>query len=139
MTAIRQQLAVVPLFKSLNSKSLDRLEKMARAREFGAGEMILKEGDEAVGLFLITSGRVDLTRGGTHLATLGEGEFFGEMALLDHYRRSATVTATEPTSAIAIARSDFAAELRANNALALELLTHLSRRLRETDQRLVDA
>jgi CRP/FNR family transcriptional regulator, cyclic AMP receptor protein len=139
MSAIRDQLAAVPLFESLNSKSLDRLEKIARTREFKPGDVIVKEGDEGVGFFLITSGKVDLTRGDTAIATLKQGQFFGEMALLDNHRRSATVTAVEPTTTIAMLRSDFVAELRANNDLALEMLSEMSRRVREADERLTHA
>lgn len=95
----------------------------------------MKEGDEGVGFFLIMSGKVQVKRGNTTLATLGPGDFFGEMALLDNYRRSATVTATEPTETIALLRSDFIAELRSNADLSESLLKFMSRRVRELDDR----
>lgn len=138
MAEMVEELARVPLFKELNRKALERVARIARTRNFKAGEDIVKEGDEGVGFFLITKGRVDVTRGDTKLNTLGEGEFFGEMALLDNYRRAATVRAVEDTECVAMSRWDFTAELRANPDIAMELLTLMSRRLREVEARLQD-
>lgn len=136
MSTIADALAKVPLFRELPKKTLGRIEKLAQPRKFGKDHAIVKEGDEGVGFFLITTGRVQVTRGSTTLATLGPGDFFGEMALLDNYRRSATVTATEPTETVALLRSDFIAELRGNPDLAEPLLKLMSRRVRELDERL---
>jgi CRP-like cAMP-binding protein len=60
------------------------------------------------------------------------------MALLDHHRRSATVTARGPVKTFAILRSDFVAELESSADLAIQMLAIMSRRLRETDQRLAE-
>lgn len=136
MSTTMDSLARVPLFRDLNRKALERVERSARPRSFGTGDEIVKEGEEGVGFYLITSGRVSVTRGGAHLNTLGAGDFFGEMALLDNHRRSATVTASEPTECIVLHRADFVAELRANPDLAVELLALMSRRLRELDEKL---
>jgi CRP/FNR family transcriptional regulator len=132
------QLARVPLFKELNQKALERVAKIARNRSFKAGEDIVKEGDEGVGFFLITRGKVDVIRGNSTMASLGEGDFFGEMALLDNYRRSATVRTTADTECIAMSRWDFTAELRANPDIAMELLTLMSRRLRDLEAKIYD-
>jgi CRP/FNR family transcriptional regulator len=136
MSSTMDALARVPLFQDLPRKSLERIEKFARPRSFEAGDTIFKEGEEGVGFFLITDGAVDVVRNGSAIASLGPGGFFGEMALIDNHRRSATVKATAPTSCLALMRSDFLAELRSNNDLALELLTVMSRRVRELDERL---
>lgn len=138
MATIEEQLAQVPLFKDLNKKGLERLARIARQRPFAAGDVIVKEGDEGVGFFLIASGKVSVTRGDQSLSTLRTGEFFGEMALIDNFRRSATCTALEPTECIAMSRWDFDAELRANPDIAMELLVTMSRRLREVESRLAD-
>ena len=138
MASTADSLAKVPMFNDLPKKALERLERITRERSFKAGDAIVKEGDEGVGFFLITKGKVDVTRGGAKLNTLGAGDFFGEMALLDNHRRSATVTATEDTATLAMLRSDFVAELRANADLAVEMLTMLSRRLRESDAKLAE-
>jgi len=138
MTDIYDALAKVPLFRDLNKKQLERLAKIARERSFKAGDVIVKEGDEGVGFFMITDGHVDIARGGTKLATLGTGDFFGEMALIDNYRRSATVTAAGPVKTLAMLRSDFIAELRGNADLAVEMLVLITRRLHDADQRLAE-
>ena len=130
------QLADVPLFRDLNKRALDRIEKVVRERNFKAGETIVSQGDEGVGFFLITDGQVKVVRDGNDLATLGSGDFFGEQALLDNYRRSATVTAVAPTKTLAIMRSDFIAEVRANPDIAVEILAVMSRRLREVEDKL---
>lgn len=130
------KLTTIPLFQDLPQGSLDRLERFLRRRHFDEGDTIVKEGDEDVGFYLIESGRVSVTRAGTSLATLGPGDFFGEMALLDAHRRSATVTASAPSDCLVLLRSDFVAEVEENPSLALELLAILSRRLRDTDERL---
>ena len=131
-----ESLAKVPLFQDLNKGTLKRLEKVVRERRFKAGETIVSQGDEGVGFFLIDAGKVEVSRDGQSLATLGPGEFFGEQALLDNYRRSATVKATEDTDTLAVMRSDFLAELRSNPDLAIDMLAVMSRRLREVEERL---
>ena len=136
MSATLDALARVPLFKDLPQKSLERLEKFARSRHFEAGDTVFSEAEEGVGFFLITKGKVEATRGGTLLNNLSAGEFFGEMALIDGHRRSATVKAVEPTDCLALMRSDFLAELRNNSDLALEMLQVLSQRIRELDEKL---
>lgn len=138
MTTTADTLARVPMFRALDRRALDRLERITRQRSYKPGDAIVREGDEGVGFFLITRGKVDVVRGGTHLNTLGEGDFFGEMALLDNHRRSATVRATEPTTCLAMLRSDFLAELRANADIGVEMLAYMSQRLRELDARLAD-
>ncbi len=131
-----EMLAKVPLFQDLPKKSLDRIAKFVRQRNFQAGDTIFKEGEEGVGFFLVTSGKVDVSRAGSTLATISDGGFFGEMALLDNHRRSATVKATADTACLAIMRSDFIAELRNNPDLAVEMLNTMSRRVRELDEKL---
>jgi CRP-like cAMP-binding protein len=138
MSMTTDQLSRVPIFKDVPKKSLERLARIARERKFAAGEVILKEGDEGVGFFLVTSGNVDVTRGGAKLNTLGPNDFFGEMALLDNHRRSATVTANGPVSTYAMLRSEFVAELESSSELAIHLLSAMSRRLRDTDERLAE-
>ena len=131
-----ETLAAVPIFRDLPKKSLSRIAQFARKRSFRAGDVIFKEGEEGVGFFMVTAGQVGVTRGGADLAKTGEGGFFGEMALLDNHRRSATITALEDTECLAIMRSDFIAELRANADLAIELLGVLSQRIRALDEQL---
>ena len=136
MTATMDALAAVPMFRDLPKKSLERIEKFARQRSFQAGDVIFKEGEEGVGFFLVDKGTVSVLRGGTEIAKVSSGGFFGEMALLDNHRRSATVKADTAVDCIALMRSDFLAELRNNPDLAVEMLSVLSARVRELDVRL---
>ncbi len=136
MSDTTQLLANVPLFRDLPKKTLNRLAKVAVPRTFKAGNEIVREGDRGAGFFLIMQGKVEVVRGDTKLNTLGSGDFFGEMALLDEHPRSATVRALEDTDCLAMSRWDFVSELRANSDLAVEMLEVLSRRVRELDERL---
>lgn len=138
MSTTEELLAKVPLFCDLPKGAIKRLERLAHPRSYRAGQEIFKEGDEGVGFFLITEGKVEISRAGQLLNTLRSGDFFGEMALLDHRRRSATVKALEPTNCLGMLRSDFVAELKANPDLAIDMLAVLSRRVRELDERLTD-
>jgi CRP-like cAMP-binding protein len=134
--ATEDNLARVPLFQDLPKKSLTRIAKTVRTRNFKSGDTIFKEGEEGVGFFIVTKGKVQVSRGGTDLATHGVDGFFGEMALLDNHRRSATVKAMEDTECIAIMRSDFLAEVRNNPDLAIEMLAVMSKRVRDLDEKL---
>jgi len=114
---------------------LARLEAAAVQREFPAGSEILKEGEAGIGFYLIDEGAAAVTRAGsdTVLRTLKPGDYFGEMALFDGHRRSATVRAVEMTRLRVLSRWDFMAEVRANPELAIHLLETLSRYVREAD------
>jgi CRP-like cAMP-binding protein len=120
---------------------LQRLAKMLVPRRYEPGELILKEGDEAIGFFVVSSGKVRVVKdlGGDKertLATLTPGEFFGETALLDGYPRSASVQAVENTECLALTRWDFIGELKGSPNMAVEIMRVLARRLRQTDARL---
>jgi len=134
MTVSTEQLARVPLFRDVPKASLKRLARLARERNYAQGETIFNEGDEGVGFFLISEGEATVTRGGTELTRLGRDDFFGEMALLEHRRRSATVQAATPLKTFAMLRSDFVAELTSNSELVMSMLAAMSHRLRETDE-----
>jgi CRP-like cAMP-binding protein len=103
---------------------------------FDAGDEIVRQGDEGIGVYIVVAGRVEVMRDGHSLASLGPDAFFGEMALLDNYRRSATVRAVEPSRCLVIPRADFLAELHSNNELCFDLLVHMSRRVRELESAL---
>jgi len=127
-----------PLFAGLESSDLHRLARILVSRQYEAGEVIIKEGDEAVGFFVISSGKVRVVKdlGGDKeqtLATLTPGEFFGETALLDGYPRTASVQAVDKTECLALTRWDFMSELKGNPTMAVEIVRVLARRLRQTD------
>ncbi len=129
-----EQLRAVPLFSGLRQPDLSRLASVVVPRKHAKGEMIVKEGDQAVAFYVIVSGRVGITKDGEQLAELGPNSFFGEMALLDGYPRSTSVVALEDTECLAMTRWDFTAELRATPNIAVALLPILSKRIRELEQ-----
>ena len=131
----------VPLFAGLESSDLQRLARILVPRQYEAGELIIREGDEAVGFFVLSSGKVRVVKDlGSDkeqtLATLTPGEFFGETALLDGYPRTASVEAVEKTECLALARWDFMSELKGSPTIAVEIVGVLARRLRQTDANL---
>ena len=139
--SIEDALAQVPLFSQLSRKDLKRLAKGTVTRQFEKGHVIVKEGDQALAFYLICSGHAEVVKGaeGSNprvLSTLGPGDFFGEMALIDGYLRSASVRALEDTECLVLSRWDFMAELRSSPYIAVQMLPVLSRRLREIESHL---
>ena len=131
----------VPIFSGLDRRHLKRLSKLMVERRFGSGDVIMKEGDQAAGFFVITAGKVEVVRGASGdrpevLNTLGPGEFFGEMALFEGFPRSATVRTLGDTECLAMTRWDFRAELAGNAEIALAVLETVVHRLRDADARL---
>jgi CRP/FNR family transcriptional regulator, cyclic AMP receptor protein len=137
-TTVAEQLAQIPLLRNLPQKSFDQLARIGTDREFAPGQLMMEEGQEGVGVFLILEGDVELTRNGKQIATVKAGEALGEMAIIDHFRRSATATAKTAVKCLVISRWDFMAELKAEPEIAIALLRELSTRLREMDARLAE-
>lgn len=127
------------LFRKLSPKQLKSLSKAATTRSYGAGQVIVSEGQTGFGLYCIQSGKVKVTKhtptGEREIRTMGPGESFGEISLLDDHPRSATVTAVEPTTAVLLDKMQFGAELRTHPEVALSLLPALVQWLREADQK----
>lgn len=136
-------LSKVPIFTGLNRKHLNRLSKLMVPRSFKAGEAIVQEKDRPAGFFVIASGKVEVVRDAASdkpkaLATLGPGDFFGEMALFEGQARSATVRALEDTECLAMTAWDFRAELSTDAEIAMAVLETVVRRLRELEARLTE-
>ena len=123
------------LFSHLSSAALYRLVELAQTHHFKSGELILQEGQPAIGCFIILSGKVAVIKGLNTarervLDELGAGEIVGEMAIIDDQPHSASVRAIEDTQCIMIERWDFKAQMQAYPEIALQLLPILARRLR---------
>jgi CRP/FNR family cyclic AMP-dependent transcriptional regulator len=124
-------LAACPLFAGVALGGLGALAAAATEVEFPAGHVIARQGEIGTGFFVIAGGRVRVVRDGIVLASLGPGDFFGELSVLDGRPRNAMVAAEEPTTCLAIASWDFEAALMANPAVTLAILKGLATRLRE--------
>lgn len=134
----------IPLFSGLSPDKTEVLEAAAQRRSFKRGEVIFHKGDPGTTLFLITQGQVKVVLPSDSgdeaiLAVLDEGDFFGELSLIDEQPRSATVVATEPTDTLLLHREDFLKFLNANPEQSIVLLRALCRRLRQTDEVVEDA
>ncbi|NQU27062.1 MAG: Crp/Fnr family transcriptional regulator [Candidatus Marinimicrobia bacterium] len=134
-------LRTVPIFSELNDNILIKISELMQVRSYAKEQMILME--EALGdsFFVISSGSVKITRLSEDgreviLAMLGEGEFFGEMSLLDGETRSANVIAIEDAEVMVLNRGEFLGLLERYPKIAISLLEELTRRLRKSDQQI---
>jgi CRP-like cAMP-binding protein len=138
-----EMLANAPLFAGFGSAELKRLARDLYPRLYQAGDVILKEGEEAAGFYIVSSGQVEVVKSlgnpkETVLDTLGPGDFFGETALLDGYPRSASIRALEGGQCLVMTRWDFLAGLKSSPDMAVQILRTLARRLRQTDASLTE-
>lgn len=136
------RLSAIPFFAGLDARDLGAIEAAARERHIESDELIFAEGDEADGLYVIGSGAVRVFRfddAGTdvELTTLGPGDLFGEMALLEGGTRSASIRAVEPTQLVIIGRDAFLSVVSERPAVALRFLAALSRLVRERTERVL--
>jgi CRP-like cAMP-binding protein len=132
-----------PLFADLSDESLQPLAEKVRPRRFEPGEVVFEEGAEANALYVIAAGEVKITVAAPTaqrivLAILGPGEAFGELALLDGSRRSATAEATEPTEMLVVRRADFMAVIEAHPAVSRAVLSSLAGVIRRTNEQVAD-
>ena len=125
----------VDLFDGVGDVPLAAIAARAVEVEFPASRPIARQGEVGTGFFLIVSGAARVVRDGEEIATLGPGDFFGELSLLDQQPRVATVTAVGPTVCLGIASWDFERLLEEQPRVAIGLLRVVARRLRAvTDQ-----
>ena len=102
-----KRLESLPLFRDLSRKERDQIARWTDEVEVPAGYMLVEQGRFPHEFFVIESGTVSVTKDGKHLADLGPGDFFGEIAIVEHDRRTASVVATTPLTAIVMLSRDF--------------------------------
>jgi CRP-like cAMP-binding protein len=134
-------LAQVPVFETLAPEDLERVAAVAVPRRFEAHRVIFREGDSSDTCYVVRSGHaravLEHPDGRTiTLAHFGPGDIFGELAMFDDERRSATVETLDEVRAVAVLGSDMRRLLREHSDLAVKLVTSLGRRLREANDRL---
>ncbi len=120
----------VPLFSGLDKPRLRRLAESAKERTVPGGEILVREGEKGIGFYLILSGDATVERQGHRVATLGPGQFFGEMALLDDQPRSADVRATTPLKCLVLSSWEFWAAVGDEPEVLRTLLKETVRRIR---------
>lgn len=124
------QLAKVPLFSDCSQRDLQTIARVVREIPHAAGTIIAREGEPGVGLFIIMDGTADVTIGGSKKATLGPGDFFGEIALLDGGPRTATVTAKSDVALLGLTEWVFRGLMAEHPSIALKTLQQMAARLR---------
>ena len=123
-------LAATPLFAGVDAVGMEMIAGRAVEVTFDRGHVIARQGDIGTGFFVIVDGTVNVIRGGTEVARLGPGEFFGELSVLDGEPRNAQVVADGPTTCLALATWDFEAIVTEQPAVALAIMRVLAKRLR---------
>jgi CRP-like cAMP-binding protein len=118
-----------PLFEGLSRKELVQLAKMTEDLSVEAGKVLCREGDTGREFFVIIEGEVDVTRAGKHLSRSGPGDFFGEIALVEHVPRTATVTAATPLRFFVLTSQTFRSLLDSNRDVERKVLRALARRV----------
>jgi CRP-like cAMP-binding protein len=131
----------VPVFSTLEPGDLEQIAQMAVPRHFEPGQVVFREGDQSDTCYVVREGHARAVR--SHgdgrtitLATFGPGDIFGELAMFEDERRSATVEAIEPTSVVGVLGPDMRRLLNEHPQIAARLVIALGRRLRETNERL---
>jgi CRP/FNR family cyclic AMP-dependent transcriptional regulator len=104
-----KRLEEIPLFAGLSKKERERVARWADEIDEPAGYRLVDQGNFAHEFFVLLDGTVEVTKDAQHLTDLGPGDFFGEIALVGHERRTATVTATTPVRAVVMHARDFGA------------------------------
>lgn len=131
----------VPLFAGLEEGELERFSHVAVPRSFPAGTRVFHEGDSSDACYIVSEGSFRVTREHSDgraitLATLGPGEIFGELAMLDGDRRSASAESITDGTLLALPANDVRSLLARNPEIALKLVAGLVRRLRAANARL---
>lgn len=118
-----------PLFEGLSQKQLARLAQLTDDLESPPGTVLCKEGSRGREFFVIIDGEAEVTCRGRRIATVGAGDFFGEIALLEQVNRTATVTALTPLDFFVISDTAFKSVLATDPTIEHKLLRALARRV----------
>jgi CRP-like cAMP-binding protein len=122
----------VPLFSSASKKELEEIASLADEIDLPEGRQVIVEGDTGHEFFVLVEGTADVERGGKKVASIGPGDFFGEIALIAKTPRSATIRTTSPVRALVITDRAFRQLLDHSPQIAVGVLTALAERLAPT-------
>lgn len=133
-----QALKAVELFSGLSDRFVAGLAKASTERQFSAGDVIVRQGNPGVGIFVIVSGKVKIVKTNESgkrldLATHGPGEVIGEMSVLDGAPRTADVIAEGETTCLVLSSWDFNSFMETHPEVALQILPVVVKRFRETN------
>ena len=120
----------VPLFAELDDKELLEIASSMRERRFKAGDTVTQEGAGGVGFFVVQEGQADVTVGGESKGSVGPGQYFGEIALINESPRTATLTASTDMVCYGMTPWDFRPLVESNSTIAWKLLTAMAEKMR---------
>ena len=139
MTSVNETIGRIEFFAGLDQKLLRRVAESALMCQYGCDEVIIREGETGLGMYVIARGRVGVTkeRDGVpmHLAQLGPDQFFAEMSLIDEKPRSATITTLEETECLLLTRDSFLKLMEKYPQLSIRMARVLAERLRKSDEK----
>ncbi|KAA3610342.1 MAG: cyclic nucleotide-binding domain-containing protein [Calditrichaeota bacterium] len=123
----------LPIFQDLSYKELKAIERILHRRTYKADEVIFKEYEPGVGMYIIESGKVNITLGKENklLVLLSTGDFFGEMALILEGQRTASASATEPTKLLGFFQPDLFNLLETSPKTGNKILQRLAQMIAE--------
>jgi len=136
------------LFEDINDKELEKLAEGIKELSLKKGDFLFKEGDETKGIYMISSGKIEITKVTTDgwkqtLAVLKSGNFFGELSILENRKHEANAVATENTELLKLPKEEFEKMERENVALASQILKKLalvmSKNLRRMNEKFLNA
>ena len=125
----------VRLFSSLSKKDLQKIARASDEVDVPAGKTVVEQGTTGRECYVILDGEAMVKRNGRKVASLGAGDPFGELALLDRGERTATVEAVTPLRVLVIGQREFSGVVDEVPGLAHKLLASLAERIRELDQK----
>ena len=120
----------VPLFAGLDNKELLQIASSMRERKFKAGDTVTQEGAGGVGFFVVEQGQADVSVGGESKGSVGPGDYFGEIALINESPRTATLTARTDMLCYGMTPWDFRPLVESNSTIAWKLLTAMAEKMR---------
>ena len=120
----------VPLFAGLDNKELQQIAASMRERKFKAGDTVTQEGAGGVGFFVVEQGQADVSVGGESKGSVGPGDYFGEIALINESPRTATLTARTDMLCYGMTPWDFKPLVETNSTIAWKLLTAMAEKMR---------
>lgn len=128
-------LSTVPLFSDCSKRELGHVVKVSSTIEVDAGTIIADQGQMGAEAFIILEGEVSVRRGGRKIATLGSGDVVGELSLLDHGPRTASVVCQTDAKLLVLSQHEFRNVLEHHPSIAFKLLGTLAERIREFDRK----
>src|SRR5215467_3816419 len=120
----------VPLFVGLDDRELREIAMSMRQRRFKAGDTVTQEGAGGVGFFVVEEGQASVTVGSETKGTVGPGDYFGEIALINESPRTATLTASTDMLCYGMTPWDFRPLVESNSTIAWKLLTAMAEKMR---------